>query len=50
MKEEAESRENKRLPWSPVAKTLYSQWLGLCSIPGQGIRSHMLQLTLSATT
>ena len=34
----------KDFPGGPVAKTLHSQSRGLSSIPGQGTRSHMLQL------
>ena len=33
-------------PGGPVAKTLHSQCRGLGSVPGQGTRSHVLQLRI----
>ena len=38
------SKVKMGLPWNPVAQTWHSQCRGLGSIPGQGTRSHMLQL------
>ena len=35
------------IPGGPVTKTPYSQCRGPGSIPGQGVRSHMLQLRVS---
>ena len=35
-------------PGGPVAKTARSQGRGPGSVPGQGIRSHMLQVRLGA--
>ena len=36
----------KDFPGGPVAKTSHSQYRSLCSIPGQGTRSHILQLQI----